>query len=112
MSGTSTPHAGVTATQSRHSTTEADMEHRMNGATSATTTAAPAVEFEKVTLVFGDRDPRKKPVLAVDNVNLAIPAGQFVAIVGRADVARRRCSTCSRGSFHRHTGQCVVTAKG
>ena len=40
----------------------------------------PAVALDNVSLVFGGEDD--KPVLAVDTVDLAIPAGQFVAIVG------------------------------
>lgn len=41
-----------------------------------------AVSLEDVSLEFGDGDPRKETVLAVDNTSLEIPAGQFVAIVG------------------------------
>ena len=43
---------------------------------------SPSVELNNVSLIFGDGDPRKENVTAVDNTSLEIPAGQFVAIVG------------------------------
>ena len=39
-----------------------------------------AVDIENVSLVFGGEG--NNPVLAVDTINIAIPKGQFVAIVG------------------------------
>jgi NitT/TauT family transport system ATP-binding protein len=39
-----------------------------------------AVSLEDVSLIFGGEDT--EPVLAVDNISLEIPQGQFVAIVG------------------------------
>jgi NitT/TauT family transport system ATP-binding protein len=45
-------------------------------------TSTPAVELRDVTLVFGGDNPKSKPVQAVDTLNVAIPAGQFVAVVG------------------------------
>ena len=43
---------------------------------------SPSVELNNVSLIFGDGDPRKENVTAVDNTSLEIPTGQFVAIVG------------------------------
>ncbi len=42
----------------------------------------PAVELSDVTLIFGGDDPTVEPVLATHDINLSIPAGQFVAVVG------------------------------
>ena len=42
----------------------------------------PAVALENVSLVFGDDDPRTERVVALDDVSLQIPSGEFVAIVG------------------------------
>ena len=39
-----------------------------------------SVDIENVSLVFGGEG--NNPVLAVDTINIAIPKGQFVAIVG------------------------------
>ena len=39
-----------------------------------------AVDIENVSLVFGGEG--NNPVLAVDTIDIAIPKGQFVAIVG------------------------------
>lgn len=44
--------------------------------------AAPAVELADVTLIFGGDHPDDEPVLAVHDINISIPAGQFVAVVG------------------------------
>ena len=44
--------------------------------------AAPAVGLDNVTLIFGGERPTDEPVLAVHDVDLHIPAGQFVAVVG------------------------------
>ena len=43
---------------------------------------APAVELTDVSLIFGGDRPTDEPVLAVHDINLSIPAGQFVAVVG------------------------------
>lgn len=43
---------------------------------------APAVELTDVTLIFGGDRPDDEPVLAVHEIDLSIPAGQFVAVVG------------------------------
>lgn len=43
---------------------------------------APAVELSDVTLIFGGDRPDAEPVLAVHEIDLTIPAGQFVAVVG------------------------------
>tara|TARA_B110000438_G_scaffold286473_1_gene317746 strand:- start:646 stop:1473 length:828 start_codon:yes stop_codon:yes gene_type:complete len=43
---------------------------------------APAVELEDVSLIFGGDHPADDAVLAVHKINLAIPTGQFVAVVG------------------------------
>ena len=43
---------------------------------------APAVELADVSLIFGGDHPTDEPVLAVHDINLSIPAGQFVAVVG------------------------------
>jgi NitT/TauT family transport system ATP-binding protein len=43
---------------------------------------APAVELADVSLIFGGGHPTDEPVLAVHDINLSIPAGQFVAVVG------------------------------
>ena len=42
----------------------------------------PAVELIDVSLIFGGDRPTDEPVLAVHDINLSIPAGQFVAVVG------------------------------
>lgn len=42
----------------------------------------PAVELEDVSLIFGGSHPTDEAVLAVHEINLAIPTGQFVAVVG------------------------------
>ena len=42
----------------------------------------PAVELDDVTLIFGGERPTDEPVLAVHDIDLSIPAGQFVAVVG------------------------------
>lgn len=42
----------------------------------------PAVELADVTLIFGGDRPDDEPVLAVHEIDLSIPAGQFVAVVG------------------------------
>ena len=42
----------------------------------------PAVELEDVSLIFGGGHPADEAVLAVHEINLAIPTGQFVAVVG------------------------------
>ena len=44
--------------------------------------AAPAVSLDNVTLIFGGDRPTDEPVLAVHDIDLTIPAGQFVAVVG------------------------------
>ena len=44
--------------------------------------AHPAVELDDVTLIFGGERPTDEPVLATHDINISIPAGQFVAIVG------------------------------
>ncbi|KAG1648571.1 putative ABC transporter ATP-binding protein [Nymphon striatum] len=41
-----------------------------------------AHELKDVTLIFGGATPKDDPVLAVHEINIAIPAGQFVAVVG------------------------------
>ena len=41
-----------------------------------------AVALENVSLVFGGDDPRTERVVALENVSLRVPAGQFVAVVG------------------------------
>ncbi len=42
----------------------------------------PSVELNDVSLIFGDGDPRKENVIAVEKTSIEIPSGQFVAIVG------------------------------
>jgi len=42
----------------------------------------PAVELKDVTLIFGGDRPDDEPVLAVQDIDVAIPPGQFVAVVG------------------------------
>ena len=42
----------------------------------------PAVELEDVSLIFGGDRLTDEPVLAVHDINISIPAGQFVAVVG------------------------------
>ena len=42
----------------------------------------PAVELADVSLIFGGNHPTEEPVLAVHDINISIPAGQFVAVVG------------------------------
>lgn len=46
------------------------------------TLATAAVNLQDVTLIFGGDHPDDEPVLAVQNIDLSIPAGQFVAVVG------------------------------
>ncbi len=41
-----------------------------------------AVELEGVSLIFGGGHPSDEPVLAIHDINIAIPVGQFVAVVG------------------------------
>lgn len=76
-------------------------------ATGTATGTAPAVELENVSLVFGGDDV--KPVLAVDTVNLQIPAGQFVAVVGPSGCGKTTILNMlagllkpTRGSVRRH----------
>ena len=45
-------------------------------------TDVPSVELSGVSLIFGGARPDDDPVLATHDINLSIPAGQFVAIVG------------------------------
>lgn len=42
----------------------------------------PAVQLTDVTLIFGGDRPDDEPVLAVHDIDISIPAGQFVAVVG------------------------------
>ena len=42
----------------------------------------PAVELADVSLIFGGERPTDEPVLAIHDINISIPAGQFVAVVG------------------------------
>ncbi|WP_419919277.1 ABC transporter ATP-binding protein [Candidatus Poriferisocius sp.] len=42
----------------------------------------PAVELKDVSLIFGGGHPKEEPVLAVQDIHLAIPAGQFISVVG------------------------------
>ena len=69
----------------------------------------PAVEFKDVTLIFGGERPDDEPVLAVQNIDLAIPAGQFVAIVGPSGCGKTTILNmlaglipATRGSVRRH----------
>ncbi|MGI9625045.1 MAG: ABC transporter ATP-binding protein [Acidimicrobiales bacterium] len=71
--------------------------------------AAPSVELDDVTLIFGGDHPNDEPVLAVYEINLSIPAGQFVAVVGPSGCGKTTILNmlaglipATRGSVKRH----------
>ena len=70
---------------------------------------SPAVELKDVTLIFGGDHPKDEPVLAVQDIDLAIPAGQFVAVVGPSGCGKTTILNmlagiigATRGSVMRH----------
>ena len=70
---------------------------------------APAVELDDVTLIFGGDNPADEPVLAVHDIDIAIPAGQFVAVVGPSGCGKTTILNMlaglikpTRGSVKRH----------
>lgn len=69
----------------------------------------PAVELKDVTLIFGGDHPKDEPVLAVQDIDLSIPAGQFVAVVGPSGCGKTTILNmlagiigATRGSVMRH----------
>lgn len=69
----------------------------------------PAVELTDVSLIFGGDRPAEDPVLAVHDINLSIPAGQFVAVVGPSGCGKTTILNMlaglirpTRGSVKRH----------
>lgn len=71
--------------------------------------SAPAVELDDVTLIFGGDNPADEPVLAVHDIDIAIPAGQFVAVVGPSGCGKTTILNMlaglikpTRGSVKRH----------
>ena len=71
--------------------------------------AHPAVELDDVTLIFGGERPTDEPVLATHDINISIPAGQFVAIVGPSGCGKTTILNMlagllkpTRGSVKRH----------
>ena len=69
----------------------------------------PAVELKDVTLIFGGDHPKDEPVLAIQDINIAIPPGQFVAVVGPSGCGKTTILNmlagilnATRGSVLRH----------
>ena len=69
----------------------------------------PAVELRDVTLIFGGDHPKDEPVLAVQDIDLSIPPGQFVAVVGPSGCGKTTILNmlagiigATRGSVMRH----------
>ena len=69
----------------------------------------PAVELEDVSLIFGGDRPSDEPVLAVHDINISIPAGQFVAVVGPSGCGKTTILNmlsglipATKGSVRRH----------
>lgn len=69
----------------------------------------PAVELTDVTLIFGGDRPDDEPVLAVHDIDISIPAGQFVAVVGPSGCGKTTILNMlaglirpTRGSVKRH----------
>ena len=68
-----------------------------------------AVELDEVSLIFGGDDPRDEPVVAVTDVSISIPSGQFVAVVGPSGCGKTTILNmlaglipATRGSVRRH----------
>lgn len=81
-------------------------------------TGVPSVELTDVSLIFGGSRPDDDPVLAVHDVNLSIPAGQFVAIVGPSGCGKTTILNMlaglirpTRGSVKRHGVEVQGTSK-
>lgn len=81
-------------------------------------TGVPSVELTDVSLIFGGPRPDDDPVLAVHDVNLSIPAGQFVAIVGPSGCGKTTILNMlaglirpTRGSVKRHGVEVQGTSK-
>tara|TARA_B110000014_G_C20068638_1_gene557088 strand:- start:389 stop:1174 length:786 start_codon:yes stop_codon:yes gene_type:complete len=69
----------------------------------------PAVELEDVSLIFGGDRLTDEPVLAIHDINISIPAGQFVAVVGPSGCGKTTILNmlsglipATKGSVRRH----------
>lgn len=78
----------------------------------------PAVELEDVTLIFSGATPADDPVLAVHDINLSIPAGQFVAVVGPSGCGKTTILNMlagllgpTQGTVKRHGSPVVGTSR-
>lgn len=81
-------------------------------------TDVPSVELSGVSLIFGGSRPDDDPVLATHDINLAIPAGQFVAIVGPSGCGKTTILNMlaglispTRGTVKRHGVEVHGTSK-
>jgi NitT/TauT family transport system ATP-binding protein len=81
-------------------------------------TDVPSVELSGVSLIFGGARPDDDPVLATYDINLAIPAGQFVAIVGPSGCGKTTILNMlaglispTRGTVKRHGVEVHGTSK-
>ena len=81
-------------------------------------TDVPSVELSGVSLIFGGARPDDDPVLATHDINLAIPAGQFVAIVGPSGCGKTTMLNMlaglispTRGTVKRHGVEVHGTSK-
>jgi len=81
-------------------------------------TDVPSVELSGVSLIFGGARPDDDPVLASHDINLAIPAGQFVAIVGPSGCGKTTILNMlaglispTRGTVKRHGVEVHGTSK-
>ncbi|MFZ8966823.1 MAG: ABC transporter ATP-binding protein [Ilumatobacteraceae bacterium] len=81
-------------------------------------TDVPSVELSGVSLIFGGARPDDDPVLATHDINLAIPAGQFVAIVGPSGCGKTTILNMlaglispTRGTVKRHGVEVHGTSK-
>ena len=81
-------------------------------------TDVPSVELSGVSLIFGGARPDDDPVLATHDINLSIPAGQFVAIVGPSGCGKTTILnmlagliSATRGTVKRHGVEVHGTSK-
>jgi NitT/TauT family transport system ATP-binding protein len=81
-------------------------------------TDVPSVELSGVSLIFGGARPDDDPVLATHDINLSIPAGQFVAIVGPSGCGKTTILNMlaglispTRGTVKRHGVEVHGTSK-
>ena len=81
-------------------------------------TDVPSVELSGVSLIFGGARPDDEAVLATHDINLAIPAGQFVAIVGPSGCGKTTILNMlaglispTRGTVKRHGVEVHGTSK-